>query len=565
MPTEEIAYQITIRGGEEAARVIEAIERAMAKQTAELQKANAAQQISESVTQRSAAGARSANIQFNTFGSTIGMIGQSVGRMNPALGTMVSTIAQSTGVVQTLTSAGLGPFGIAVGATTAAVGLLTAAIDAFDTEQAEADANLRSRSIPALEEYISKVNSAREADALRSRVRYGQGSEQEQSGALDRMADRRRAITTSIYELEQQINETQLGVALPGQREQLRILQGQLAAQREDLRNQEQVNRAAAQRRSIESEVSQSIARRAAAIEAEAAQMSRFQALLEKQKEEVARRDSAAQRTSRGGPSRSDREYERQAALVAQLTALENKRREEESAAQDRMNAARQAQLDITRKIQELESNRLSLLQQMRQKDDEILQGRLQQEREWRNSLGKGSQGESKDGKRVADLTAQYKELGTTAASSLEASIAAGGSAGAVMQNFFKDMAGSLAKMEIAKAISETAEGLGALASVYLSGTAPAHFAAAAQHAAAATAFGLLGAAIPAAPTGGGSAAPSVGETRPQRNSSGSRDSESTTVVVNFGGAVVTAATQAELGRQITRAVNAGSSRLGRS
>jgi len=549
MPTEEIAYQITIRGGEEAARVIEAIERAMNKQTNSV--ASSSRALTQSVTASKASGdaATAASLKFNTFGSTLGLTGQALGRFNPAMGQAVSAMGQASGVIQTLTTSGVGPFGVAIGVAAAAVGILSPLIAEMGNESERTAQIIERRLTGTLTEMIAKAHEAQET--LERYVRLGQGrgdfteQQQYQSEASSELADVNRRISN--------LNRDYVNLEA-SDRDLLRSLE----------RRRSELSESVARREALTQQAASADAFRAT----NAANLAAIDAAMRDQQG-----SSGSGRGSRGSASnqledlrRRTAELQRQGELNQWLARLDEqivagrlhalKVEEEITRQKERNSEAIQREIEAQQELAEKERTRFE-------------QAKMAAEM-WRESMGKGAGGDSKgdqeaDAARVAELTAMYQQLGNTAASSLEASIAAGGSAGAVMQNFFKDMAGSLAKMEIAKAISETAEGLGALASVYLSGTAPAHFAAAAQHAAAATAFGLLGAAIPAAPTGGGSAAPSVGETRPQRNSSGSRDSENTTVVVNFGGAVVTAATQAELGRQITRAVNAGSSRLGRS
>lgn len=556
MPTEDrMKYIIEVAGGPEAERAISAIARAVQSNTKAVSdsaaangRAATASAVATRATSAATAATSGANVQFNTFGSTLGSVAQAIGRVSPVAGQMVQTLSQATGTIQTLTSAGLGPFGIAVGAVTAGLGILTAAIDHFTDEQARADEQLATRSIPALSDYVAAVGRAREADRLRSLVSGGRGSEEQQTGFFDEAVVQRARLQEQIRDLEQSGRDSFLGLseAQEAQLSAYRRREGELLS---EIRNRANLRRQA---------VAEEARRNAEARDAEAAVAA--SAAAEKLKEQ---RDRAEARTrNQRGRGRTDGISERQEEIN-----LTNKLNDAESRLTEELVRQGEIQAQLNAKREEYARQQVAaaerVLEETRAKEDAALQERLGREREWRGSMGKGADGAGdKDSERVSKQIDMYKELGSTAASALESSIAAGGNAGAVMQNFFKDMAGNLAKIEVGKAIAETAEGLGALASVYLAGTAPTHFASAAQHAAAAGAFGLLGAAIPSASTGGGAAA-APKESRPQKSgtSSGSGD---TTVIVNFGGEVVTAATEAELGRRIGRMVDAGRTRLGR-
>lgn len=60
--------------------------------------------------------AKTAQVSVGQFGSTVGLAGQAVNKLNPALGGLVTMAGSSLGAIQSLTTAGMGPLGIAMAA-----------------------------------------------------------------------------------------------------------------------------------------------------------------------------------------------------------------------------------------------------------------------------------------------------------------------------------------------------------------------------------------------------------------------------------------------------------------
>jgi hypothetical protein len=69
---------------------------------------------------------KTATPNIGQFGSALGLAGQAVGKLNPALGGMVTLAGSATGAIQSLTTMGMGPLGIALGVISLAVSAGTA-------------------------------------------------------------------------------------------------------------------------------------------------------------------------------------------------------------------------------------------------------------------------------------------------------------------------------------------------------------------------------------------------------------------------------------------------------
>ena len=120
-----------------------------------------------------------ASPKIQQFGSTIGMVGQAVSKLNPEMGGFIQVLAQAAGSVGSLSTA-LGPVGIALGVATTAFGLISTAIDVFDQRQHDVAANMQRDIIPTLDDMISKAQQAERTLNARARFAEGQGTETEQ-------------------------------------------------------------------------------------------------------------------------------------------------------------------------------------------------------------------------------------------------------------------------------------------------------------------------------------------------------------------------------------------------
>ena len=94
---------------------------------------------------------KTATPNIGQFGSALGLAGQAVGKLNPALGGMVTMAGAATGAVQSLTTMGMGPLGIALGVLSVAISAGTALYaeyaraeeEATNKAKDEADAELK--------------------------------------------------------------------------------------------------------------------------------------------------------------------------------------------------------------------------------------------------------------------------------------------------------------------------------------------------------------------------------------------------------------------------------------
>jgi len=118
---------------------------ALAKENAEYVRLRAAaeqtikaQQMFGAQTQTITTTTATATTNVGQFGSAVGLAGQAIGRVNPAMGGLVTMAGSALGAIQALTTAGMGPFGIALAATSLALSAATALYAAFGDEQRDA-------------------------------------------------------------------------------------------------------------------------------------------------------------------------------------------------------------------------------------------------------------------------------------------------------------------------------------------------------------------------------------------------------------------------------------------
>lgn len=564
MSTEGVAYKMTIDGDERVARAFEQVAKAID---------NNNKRASESVGANGAAGASAdaAGAKFNTFGSALGLAGQAVGRFTPALGQTISAMGQASGVIQTLTTAGLGPFGIAIGAATAAIGILSPLISNMTAEAEAAAEVFRERTNRSLRDFISLAESAIETQRRLDTVSAGQGTVAQQQGFA------------ASGENEIQIRSSILSQRLGAVGLQSQANNNTLQQQLENGIARTRANGNEEARRSFEAaadalhelntvthayQTQLELLHRTEVRVANQEQAAAENAIANKA--DAARRASARPRSGGGGGGADDarrRQEEAQAAvqLTIKINAYEERQlqllqEEEEARArilakmqeewvkQQAINDAKETAALIAQKTQNTETTA-----RVEEKAFDALQ-RVKDDAAAADTASK-----EKEKKEAQDLIQTYVEYGSAVSSALQSAIDTQSSAGAILQDFFKQTAQGLAKIEVGKALAETAEGLGALASGIFASQAAGHFAAAAEHGAAAAAFGIVGAAIPAVSGGASSSAggPSGSSSRPEKGGGGSSRGP-TTIVINLPGPVVTAGTHAELGRTLGRTVRQG-------
>ena len=83
------------------------------------------------------AATKTAGATIGQFGSSLGVAGAALGRVNPAIGSLVSMAGSATGAMQSLTTLGLGPVGIALGVMSVAITAATALWSAHEEQLAK--------------------------------------------------------------------------------------------------------------------------------------------------------------------------------------------------------------------------------------------------------------------------------------------------------------------------------------------------------------------------------------------------------------------------------------------
>lgn len=526
MPTESLLnYKVTATGAEAAARQLEGVEKAIkANSTASTQNA--------AVTQRATAATASSVGELGKFGSALGMAGGAIGRLNPLAGQMVSTLGQATGTIQALATTGLGPLGIALGVATAAFGLISSAVASFTSQQQESNRVTHEETIPAIDDLIKKLEESSENLQRWVRLGQGQGGVFGQQAFLQQKERERAAIQVEISDL----NARYAALDENGRAHLVRLEQ-----------SLSEVNASISRRQQL---FTQAITQDTAAQQnaANLAAIDRANALV----------PDAPSRSSGGGGARgpSTADIARQNRGAAELAMMQERVRlaMAESQARERL---------IEREIQITNEHREQLAAKEAQHKLDVIAAEAAdaEQRRLFHSFDKDNAGEGK----LDAAKAKMDEVGEVAGTVGDAFASALGSS----ENFGDALVASidayllgLAKQETVKAIVETAEGFAALANPFTIPLAAGHFQSAALHGIAAGLAGAASAAIPNAP------APASGGTsegaRPERSSGGGSGGGNMTVNVNFGGQVVTAATEAELGRKIGSLVERGQSRFGR-
>lgn len=573
MPTEEIAYQITIRGGEEAARVIEAIERAMNKQTAELQRSNAALNQNAGASKNANNESGRAAVGFNTFGSTLGLVGQQVGRLNPQLGQIASTAGQATGVIQTMTTAGLGPFGVAVGAATVAIPLLTSAIEYFGNSAERESVRLARGLNSTVEDLIRNMRDAREQQALFERIANGTASRDE---AQANYTVQVQQFTQASNRLSSMLGDVDVdGVTnLVGERLRTRLreivrqnIDGEAEEARAALHQMDVVDRRQGYVQ-FASNQRDRVNERQTDVEAAAEANDAWNELDAKRRNA---RDSARRGGGGGGRSAAqlleDQANERlraELALQAKLREIQDQSYAAELERQNKINAAdRLAGEEAIAQAEAVAAVRQKLADEEAARADSLLAKQLQNAEELARRQAEASQVTRDAWKLTWDSgKASLDAFGGAAGDALRQALEGGGDMAAGFKNFIDEKLKALA-------IDETVAGLGSLAvavgnTIFNPPLAASKYAEAGLHFAAAGVAGGISAAIPDAKSGG--AGVGGGETRPQRSSGSSgRDAGPTVINLHVGGDVVTAGTKHELGRMWGDMIRAADARLRRS
>lgn len=480
--------------------------------------------------------AASSQSKIGQYGSTLGLVGQAAGQLSPALGSVVTVAGSATGVIQTLTTAGLGPLGIAISAVsvivTAGVGLWKN----WNDEQKKAADAIRQNTIPALDELISRLEREKSLRETKARLARGEGTAVEMA-AFRQEGEQYLAVAQQRFdEANRLFNEEERRLAYARSRgiQAVNQYQERLAAARAEA---ERANTALEYRGVLEQ----------AAVEREGRPTTTSM---------PTNAPTTAPTTGGGGNGRArvvapaEREDPNAAAREAgeELDRLwaQSERRLEERRARWTEEAAFQAELnqleadEVRSRLDSLEHDEAEA-EKLREKNAEEHAQRMQ-----------------------AINDAVFGALESALSSSVDAWLSGTRSMGEAMQDMVKNVAKSLASEAIIQGLKATAMGLGALA--IGSPSAALHFAEAGKWAAVGVAAGVVGAASGAfgGGGGGGGAGPAAATGGPALTA-GAREGAGTTVVINWGSSgLVYAADRAQLGRDISGMISEANGRLGR-
>lgn len=510
-------------------------------------------------------------VQIGQFGSALGLAGQAAGQLSPALGSVASTAGAATGVIQGLTTAGLGPLGIAISAVAVAVTAGVGIWKAFNDQQVEArkKADELKKSLDAqvesLDDIIDRNRRIAGEQERQRRIAAGGGTREELQAQVEQAEQlvRTRQLAAAAARGDVTIGEQEGGF---GANLRLGFETLGLARARTDLFSQmergEDIRLANSQ---LEAATRRLAAARASLAEAEGRnfmvttieeggvmQPGSPGWLAYAQANNLDPRTGRPRRRPRGGGRAAAESAETAAPAGSTLDELmaragapsgrafglqgldiESLGREEESwmAEQD---SARAKQLEADRQAG-IEKNRIA---------EELGKERLRIEEELNSAL--------------------LNSVESALASSVDAWLSGTQSIGEAMQSMVKSIAKSLASEAIIQGLKETALGISALA--VGSPSAAIHFAAVGKWAAVGAAAGLVGAATGAfgGGGGGGGGAPAAATGGPALTA-GAREGAGTTVVINWGSSgLVYAADRAQLGRDISGMISEAHGRLGR-
>lgn len=487
-------------------------------------------------TSKVAEAAQAAQTKIGQYGSALGLAGQAVGKLNPALGGLVTMAGSATGVIQGLTTAGLGPLSIAISGISIAITAGTSLWSEYSKEAKDSAKDIKEQVIPTLNDLISKVADANAAMSRQSRLAMGLGTSLEQEAFTQQAQQYVTTVRQRIAALEQRGPEGSLSIGTRLENE--RKYQQELERLRAEQTRAEGV---ALYRLRLQNQ--------AVAEEQDRANIE-LEQIREEAAKEAARKQEEADRRNRAGRVQAVRETT--AALV-------------DVYAEQRAAIAEQIQRDIAWN-EETMADEAEVRARMRQR--EIDESNAAKDRaievaaEQRDVL-KALQDEQ-DARMQESTDAVFSAINSAMESSVAAMLDGSRSIGEAMQDMVKQIAKSLASEAIVQGLKQTALGLSALA--VGSPTAVGHFAAAGKWTAVGVAAGVVGAASGAfgGGGGGGGAGPAAATGGPALTA-GAREGAGTTVVINWGSSgLVYAADRAQLGRDISGMISEANGRLGR-
>ena len=454
-------------------------------------------------TRRLSGAVADAGAKWNTFGSTLGLVGRGIATQNQTLGQLVGTLGSAVGSIGTL-SAAMGPLGIVIGVASTAFTLYQ---QATAGARRETD-NLKTATdqlIPSLETLVSKIEAAEAARGRMSNIMQGRGSGAERQAVQIREAERLAADIAAIRGSGPETDEIRRRVAA-----------------------REAVGRTASE---FLSEVT---------APAGGYVFSEEEAIAGERRLGV--RDPERRRRGGGAGRARDAEAERRrlSAEMAYGNRNPNARGGQQLGTYDpEAENRREAEKEATSLRERFEAERAiaaersELLEGEREKEQRAHEERLSELDEW------GAAGE-----RVGAALYDAFELVASGQATLAQAAA----------QLFKQSLQQFAKSEMLEAGKEIGLAIGSLAMENYPGAAK-HFASAAQHGLVAAAAGVGAAAIGGASAGGGGGRSNARPESAGRGAGGGGGPS--TIVVNLPATTILAGTYADAGRMVSRVLRA--------
>lgn len=511
-------------------------------QTSLKQTASSADQAAAS-TAKVGEAAKTAQPQIGQFGSALGLAGQAVGQLVPGLGQVVTVAGSATGVIQGLTTAGLGPLGIAIGVVSVAVTAGVKLWQDYKTEQERTEESIRRTVLPTLADLKKAFDDAAKAaldeEAIQRRVTSRTASASDYAATIGRLGAEQTRLRT---EQEQLMGKRTADMTAADMR-RLSELQGLIADGERNLAQLQENFRRQVPAESEDARLREQNAQRLRAIQAE----------IEAAGETL---DGQPRRTGGGGGGRR--------AAAAEAPATTPMGYDSEAAQRElaRLEEDMAAEADVRRMIREADledqriadRTRIALLESQKENEARI-------QREAYEEQQKLAEEQAARMQEIND--AVFSALESAFSSSVSAWLDGSKSMGEAALGMVRDVARALTTEAIVQGLKQTALGIGALAMG--SPSAAGHFAAAAKWAAVGVAAGVVGASSGAFGGGGGGGGAPAAATGGPALTAGAREGAGTTVVINWGSSgLVYAADRAQLGRDISGMISEAHGRLGR-
>lgn len=512
-------------------------------QTSLKQTASSADQAAVS-TAKVGEAAKTAQPQIGQFGSALGLAGQAVGQLVPGLGQVVTVAGSATGVIQGLTTAGLGPLGLAIGVVSVAVTAGVKLWQDYKDEQERTEESIRNKVLPTLanlkKAFEDAAQAALDEEAIQRRVAARTASASDYAATITRLTGTQNQLRA---EQEQLMGKRTADMTAADMR-RLSELQGLIADGERNLAQLQENFRRQVPAESEDARLREQNAQRLRAIQAEIEAAG-----------ETLGGDGQPRRTGGGGGRR---------ATAAEAQATTPMGYDSEAAQQElaRLEADMAAEADVRRMMRELE-----IEEQNAAKDrsieiaTQLNEERARLEKERMDEQMRLSEEQAAKMEEIND--AVFSALESAFSSSVSAWLDGSKSISQATRDMVRDVARSLTGEAIVQGLKETALGIGALA--VGSPSAAVHFAAAGKWAAIGVAAGAVGAASGAfGGAGGGGGAPAAATGGPALTP-GASEGAGTTVVINWGSSgLVYAADRAQLGRDIAGMIGEAHGRLGR-